>query len=42
MKDAQINLRVLFQCAAGCLIVCALLMLLVKPLRESRSDGAAA
>jgi MFS family permease len=35
MRDAHFNLQLLFQCAAGSLLFCAALMLLVKPGRSS-------
>jgi len=38
MRDAHINLSILFQCAAGGLVICAALLLLVKPLRERKSS----
>jgi MFS family permease len=37
MRDAQINLKVLFQSAAAGLLVCAVLMLLVRPQPERES-----
>ena len=41
MRDAQINLNLLFQCAAAGLLVCAVLMLLVRPLAERKPGDTA-
>jgi predicted MFS family arabinose efflux permease len=37
LRDAQINVGTLFQCAAGGLLVCGVLMVFVKPVRSTGS-----
>jgi len=37
LRDAQINVGTLFQCAAGGLLVCGVLMIFVKPVRSAAS-----
>ena len=37
LRDAQINVGTLFQCAAGGLLVCGVLMIFVKPVRSTGS-----
>jgi hypothetical protein len=40
MRDAHLNVSLLFQCAAAGLLVCAVLMLFVKPRRAAESGAA--
>jgi predicted MFS family arabinose efflux permease len=40
LRDAQINVSTLFQCAAGGLLVCGVLMMLVKPTQQAKGTEA--
>jgi predicted MFS family arabinose efflux permease len=40
LRDAQINVGTLFQCAAGGLLVCGVLMMLVKPAQQAKGTQA--
>lgn len=40
LRDAQINVGTLFQCAAGGMLVCGVLMMLVKPTQQAKGTQA--